>query len=366
MMNILLAGYGNIGKTFMKLVEKYGCKHKIAIADPVYNNLDAVSYINAHHEEIDLVINLTGLRTGLLLDPVLEHDLMYVDAGIENDDADITSYDYYKQLLELKVNTKVLLGFGMNPGIVEHIYFKNRPAKRHMAPVFETDAATKGHEIFNTWSCESYYLEACVNNKYVSTPKDPYIVLDCPPVHFTVENKDRQYLIIPHEEVFSIQRLSPLCDACMFIYQAPVGIQEFLLNNKIEEAQIKSLKTQMDVEGTEKVGILMYDYSDNLVYYHNAVSHTDKFAEFGANATCWQTACGVYLAMEMIEVVENGTVATVSDLSLKYPDQIDAVLEKIDFVIDATEHYISKKEFECFIQSLKDKPGRHIFPSPGI
>jgi hypothetical protein len=365
-MKILLAGYGNIGKAFIKLVEKYGCTHEIVICDPIYNNEDAFQYMREHHAEIDLVINLTGLRTKLFLDLVLKYNLSYVDTGIENDDADISSYDYYKQLLELNVNTKVLLGFGMNPGIVEHIYFKNRPGKPHIAAVFETDTATKGQQIFNTWSCESYYLEACVNNKYVSTPKNPYIVVDCPPVHFAVEDKERKYLVIPHEEVFSIQRLSPLCDASLFIYQAPVSIQEYLLNNKISEAQLKSLKTEMDVTGTEKVGILMYDYSDNLVYYYNAVSHQEKFAEFNTNATCWQTACGVYLGMEMIEVVEDGTVATVSDLSVKYPDQIDAVLKKLDFVIDTTEHYVAKEEFEPFLCDLKDQSGQQIFPSRQI
>ena len=82
-MNILLAGYGNIGKAFMKLVEKYGCSHKITICDPLYNNMDVMAYINDHHAEIDLVINLTGLRTKLFMDLVLEYNFMYVDAGIE-------------------------------------------------------------------------------------------------------------------------------------------------------------------------------------------------------------------------------------------------------------------------------------------
>ncbi len=354
-MHILLAGYGNIGKAFIKLVEKYGCKHKITICDPEHNNIDAIKYINAHHAEIDLVINLTGLRTGVFFNPVFKHNLMYLDTGIENADADITSYDYYKKLLGTKINTRVLLGFGMNPGIVEHIYFRNLPDKRHIAVVFETDTATKGNDIFNTWSAESYYLEACVNDKFISTPRNPYVIVESFPVNFTVENQKRKYLIIPHEEVFSIQRLNPLCDASMFIYQAPVGMQEYLLNNELNVDQVKSLKTLMDVVGTENVGMLIYDYSDNLVYYHNTVSHEDIFKEFNTNATCWQTACGVYLGMEMIEVVEDGTVATVSDLSIKYPDEINAVLKKINFVIQKTEHYVRKEEFEHFITQLRGK-----------
>lgn len=354
-MNILLAGYGNIGKAFMKLVEKYGCNHNITICDLEYNNMDSIQYINEHHSEIDLFINLTGLRTKLFLDLVYKYNLAYVDAGIENDDAEMTSYDYYKSLLETKANSKILLGFGMNPGLVEHIYFKNLPKKRHYAVVFETDKATKGNEIFNTWSCESYYLEACVNDKFISTPQNPYIVVDCPPIPFTVENQKREYLLIPHEEVFSIQRLSPLCDASMFIYQAPVSIQEYLLQNKISEEEAKQLKTQMDVTGTENVGVLIHDESDNLVYYHNTVSHEEIFKEFNTNATCWQTACGVYLGMEMIEVVEEGTVATVSDLSIKYPHEIDAVLKKIRFKIDTTEHYVLKEEFKQFVEQLQDK-----------
>lgn len=356
-MNILLAGYGNIGKAFMRLVEKYGCKDKITICDLEYNNIDALEYINEHSAEIDFVINLTGLRTNLFLDLIDKYNIMYLDAGIENADEEITSYDYYKKLLETKVNTKVLLGFGMNPGIIEHIYFKNLPNKKHFAIVFETDMATKGNEIFNTWSCESYYLEACVNNKFISTPNNPYIIVDYPPIPFTVENQRREYLIIPHEEVFSIQRLSPLCDASMFIYQAPVRIQEYLLRNKVSENQAKRLKTQMDVVGNENVGMLIYDYSDNLVYYHNTVSHEEIFKEFNTNATCWQTACGVYLGMEMIEIVEEGTIATVSDLSIKYPNEIDAVLKKIDFHIQTTEHYVKKEEFEHFIAQLQDKLG---------
>ncbi|MDD4844539.1 MAG: hypothetical protein PHU31_09440 [Anaerotignum sp.] len=59
--------------------------------------------------------------------------------------------------------------------------------------------------------------------------------------------------------------------------------------------------------------------------------------------------------MEMIEVVEEGTVATVSDLSIKYPHEIDAVLKKINFKIDTTEHYVLKEEFKQFVEQLQDK-----------
>ena len=344
-MNVLLAGHGNIGRSFEAILRRQGDPVNLVVCD-LKNGLDCFDYLNTHPTEVDAVINLTGMPTGPLLDVCRKHGIDYVDAGIENTTG-ISHYDYYKQILATPTQSRLLFGFGMNPGLIEHLYFRNRPQKEHIAIVLEFDEAVSDTvPVFNTWSPASYFDEAVITAKYMSTQKQPYVDMTEKmrgnPVEMELLGKPHEFVMIPHEEIFSMIRLEPKCLGACFLYQAPVSIQNFLLKNdrNVPEEEIREIPTLHDVKGIDSVGMLFYDFGDNLVYCRNAGDHAKRFKQFGVNATCWQTACGIYTAMKLLPIMKKGQIATMSDASVMFPNEIDAILKSLDFTVDRIENAV--------------------------
>lgn len=91
--------------------------------------------------------------------------------------------------------------------------------------------------------------------------------------------------------------------------------------------------------------MLFYDYTDNLRWVRNRGNHEKIFRRFGCNATCWQTACGVFTAYRLIKKLQPGEAVTMSDISVRFKTEIDAILDELDFKIECTEHAVDPAEF---------------------
>ncbi len=348
-MSILLAGYGNIGKALVSIMKEQNTFKDIVVCD-TKDGVDCRDYIRAHHNELEAVLNLTDLQTNEVLDLCVAYDIDYVDAGIEDFPAGKTAYEYYEELLKTKTQARALFGFGMNPGLVEYIYFAHRPKKEHVAFVFEFDDARRGKEIFNTWSASSYYDEAVHDDKFLAVQgKGGFVVEDPGAFCLTAGGTKREFLLIPHEEVFSLCRKSKTCLASAFLYQAPPAIQNYLLQNgkNITEAQSRELPSLYDVEGNETVGMLFYvPDEENVRYVYNCISHEEIYAKYATNGTCWQTALGVYLALHLRKHLPKHCVATVSDVASEYQSIIGEFLQEVHFEMESVDFYVPREEIE--------------------
>ncbi len=356
-MSILLAGFGNIGKALVSLMKEQGEFQDIVVCD-VKDGIDCRTYIHEHHEELEAVLNLTDLQTNDVLDLCVEYGLDYIDAGIEDFPRGKTAYEYYNELLKIKTPARALFGFGMNPGLVEHLYFAHRPKGEHVALVFEFDDAHKDGQVFNTWSASSYYDEAVYDDKFLAVQgKGGLVVKDPGPLYLTAGGQKREFLLIPHEEVFSLCRKNRACKASAFLYQAPPAIQRYFMDygKTLSEEEVRSYKSLYDVNGHETVGMLFYEAeNENVRYVYNRISHEEIYKKYGTNGTCWQTALGAYLALHLRKKLPIGGVFTVSDVAETYSETITQFLNRVGFHIESTDFFVPHEEVKQLVLPIFD------------
>ena len=358
-MNILLAGHGSIGRAFEAIYRERREPGNLTVCD-IREGCNCLDLIRDRSRHWDLIVNLTGMMTEEILPVCLEHSIDYIDAAFEDESIEVREkeepsvyYDHYRQLMSTKPNgSRAMFGFGMNPGIIEHIYFSHCPQKKHIAIEFEYDSAEKDGEVFCTWSPLSYFLESVRAAKIVTTRNHPYknfasVLKNRLPLRMTADGQARDFQLIPHEESFYVMKNAPQCDAFAFLYQAPLSCQQFMQaqGKTLSEEKLHAIPVLQDVRGEDSVGILFYDYSDRLYWVRNRGDHQKIFRKFGCNATCWQTACGVFLAYRLISKLQPGEAVTMSDISKRFQPEIDEVLRELDFKIERTDHAVDPAEF---------------------
>ncbi len=352
-MNILLAGRGSIGAAFEAIYKSMKCPDSLTVCD-IRNGQDCRELLRNTPRKWDLVINLTGMQSCDIIPFCLDLGVDYIDAALEDDIIEVPEnvepavyYSHYLDMIRSKPSARAMFGFGMNPGIIEHMYFCNKPTGRHVAIEFEYDSAEKGDEIFCTWSPLSYFLESVLAAKIVTLQNNPYknfakALRGRQPIEIKTDGVLRKYCVIPHEETFNIVRNSPDCQALAFLYQAPVKFQSYLQARvgKLTRHDVAKFPVLHDIRGLDSVGMLFYDYSDNIYYVRNRGDHQKMYRKFGSNGTCWQTASGVFVAYRIIRMLNRGEAVTMSDISQRFRPEIDKVLRELDFVVDRIDHAV--------------------------
>ena len=364
-MNILLAGHGSIGRAFEAIYRERGESNPLTICD-LRNGQNCLDLIRDPNRHWDLVINLTGMMTEDILPVCLERGVDYIDAAFEDESIEVGEQDdpaeyyrHYQQLMSLKPErSRVMFGFGMNPGLIEYMYFTHKPAGKHIAVELEYDSAEKDDEVFCTWSPVSYYLESVRAAKIITTRDHPYqnfasVLKDRLPIRLTADGKLRDFCVIPHEESFYVMKNSPECEAFAFLYQAPLNCQRFLQSRPggFTPEEVAAVPVLHDVRGIDSVGMLFYDYTSDLRWIRNRGDHQRICRKFGCNATCWQTACGVFTAYRLIEKLKPGEVVTMSDLALRFRKEIESILAELDFRIECDHFAVDRMEFEAQVLS---------------
>ena len=350
----VLAGYGNIGRAFENILLKTGDDLLDLTICELKNGCNCLDYIADHGEEIDVVINLATQPTEDILNLCIRKNIDYMDAGLEGYPMDVPMHDYFNQMLNLRGDIRMMYGFGVNPGLLEHVYFKHKPRGKHLAFEFEYDEATSPlDKVFNTWSPTSYYDEAVPAGKVVAGGARGFFDVtkhfdENGPLKLKAGGKTREFMMIPHEELFSMRRLEQNCLGAGYLYQAPIAMQEFCrkYGKTASEEEIAGIPTLHDVQGKDHTGMLFYDFSDNLYFVGNIASHQEKYKTFGVNATCWQTACGVHAGLRLLPYVKAGKPVTMSDLSLAMPDEIDRVCNDLGFNLERIDYAVDRREFE--------------------
>ena len=280
-------GYGSIAKTLMSIISDLGEEYDITICDVKDGGVTGQEIIERDHDKFDVVINLTDEYSTPIMELCDKYKLKYLDAGFEDENS-----IFVKRFLEVSTrddgNTH-LFGFGMNPGIVEFMPFMIESDRPHISCVFETDLPVPTEEdkdkLYATWCPTTYYDESVVLEAFLST-----------------ENEVCRY--VPRDVRYNI----PL--------------------------------------DTKSVGILYYDGTDNVKYVVNCSDHGKCCERYKHNATCYQTACGVYIGMQLLSMVPEGTSWTFTKESKYYFNEIREMLKKLDFEVDIIDNYMSKEQFE--------------------
>ena len=358
-MNVLLAGHGSIGRAFEAIWRERNEPGTLTVCD-LRRGENCLDLIRDPARRWDLVVNLTGMMTEEILPVCLDRAVDYIDAAFEDETIEVPEtedpllyYRHYRDLAAVRPKgSRAMFGFGMNPGIIEHIYFSHKPAGRHIAIELEYDSAEKDGEVFCTWSPVSYFLESVRAAKIITLRGHPCknfasVLKDRLPIRLTADGQLRDFCVIPHEESFYVMKHSPDCEAFAFLYQAPLSCQRFMQSNlgRLTPEDVRAVPVLHDVRGRDSVGMLFYDHTDNLRWVRNCGSHEKIFRKFGCNATCWQTACGVFVAYRLIKKLRPGEAVTMSDISVRFKSEIDAVLDELDFKIECTEHAVDPAEF---------------------
>ncbi|MCR4922241.1 MAG: hypothetical protein K5945_11145 [Bacteroidaceae bacterium] len=365
MKRILLAGYGNIAHAFEKIMQEQEepGSYTLSTCDLADGN-DVMEYLPHHAEKFDVVVN-TSLANSIALSKMcIRLGLDYIDVGIEDgyDNIDGTPSDYtalMKKMMNWKCHSHIMLGFGINPGILEHVYQKYKPAGPHYAFELEHDNATsRDHKVFGTWSPFMYVEEAVFAEKVVVDRNGAKVVdnrlrAEGGTMTLTYRGRKRRYLPIHHEELMSMMISCPDLLGTAYLFQAPVGLQDYCLRKgkAMTHFQIFAIPVPQNLQGEDHVGILFWDCGERLYWVKNSTMNQSTWLRYGVNAVCWQTASGAWIAYRLLDEVGKDHPHTMTELSQKMASKIDGLLNTIGLTFYCEEAPFDVNEFKAQIIS---------------
>lgn len=360
-MRYLLMGSGAIGKSLLAIIKNLQEDYDITVCDPKLNGVTGQEMIRKRHQDFDAVINLTQEKTLPVMELCDTYGLAYIDAGFECEESGFAEpsacHDSFAKMTGSSGKGRQLLGFGMNPGIIEYMVKVYAPDRPYLAVTFETDTPIppvgSEEQVFGTWCPTTYYGEAAECASNVVGKGGSYIhVPSAKRRNHKLTTKIGTYLydVTPHDELYSIAKFNELCRGAAFIFHAPDNLQRFAHDNPVPTPEIWKKVSEIpvydDLKGEERVGVIFYDGTDNLSYVENRVKHADCYKKIGRNATSWQTACGVYIAIQLLPDIQEGTRLTFSQATDIYKDKIGEILRKLDFKIERIDDFMDKEEFD--------------------
>ena len=333
-MNILIAGYGGIGMAVHALLKDlpFDWANGVLIAD-IKDGTSGQAMIRDQHERIDLVLNLTTDDAASIRNLCRYYDIHYLDTGL----------DMARDIVDLLPGPDTrrsvhLLGFGMNPGLIEFMYRRERPGGRHSALMLEKDTAERGSIPFATWSPQIYYSEAMVEPPFVCVDgelADLAFGPSRPSVRLEMENllPEDDYLWVPHEELFSIAANNPDCEFAGYLYSAPNLIQDLAIECRASGRDFPEVPVRHDLRGCDTIGLLLTGETEPSRYVYNTAYHQQCYRRFGINGTAWQVACGVCAGLYLAPRLAPGSY-TMSTLPENYLPLVEHCLERLDFIIN--------------------------------
>lgn len=357
-MKVLIGGNGNISKALQSIAKHHKINNlsfEFTTCD-LKDGQDYIQYITNYGKNFDVTVNLTDMPTSKAYRACEKIGLDYIDAGVESDD-EISVERQFRDMLNFKhPNSKFMFGFGMNPGIIEYIYESGKPSSKHYAIEFETDFAKCEKNIFGTWSVYAYYQEAVEDLPFVISKKGGFKEIEKDTI-INIETIDGKldYKVIPHEEMIYVVENNENCLGGCFLYRAPEGIHKEFINAK-NFAEYKNIQVEHNICGFDKVGILYYDVDGKNPYYvFNEADNKKIYKKYGVNGTCWQTAVGVFVALNIVKSLKNGETVTFTDVSKRFKKEIKEIFDDVSFKISKQENFMQRTEFEekilkrCFV-----------------
>ena len=368
MKRILLAGYGNIAHAFERILhEQEPYDSYVLTTCDLADGDDVMEYLPQHADEFDLVFNSSLANSIELTRMCIRLGLDYIDVGIEDGIGNIaaTPSDYSSLLREMtgwKTRSRIMLGFGINPGILEYVYQKYKPSGPHYAFELEhDDACSPEHRVFGTWSPFMYAEEAVFAEKVVVGRGGTKIVDSLleeagGTMTLNYHGQRRHYLPIHHEELTSMMMSCPDLRGAAYLFQAPKGLQDYCLRrgHSLTQYQIFSIPVPQNLQGEDHVGMLFWDGGEELYWVKNTTRNQATWLRYGVNAVCWQTATGAWVAYRLLDHVRPDHPHTMTELSMLMPLQIEAQLARIGMIFHREDHPFDLSEFKRNIISYFD------------
>lgn len=335
-LKILLGGDGNISKALRCIVRMHGGDYDFHVVD-IKEGTELLQEIKNHGKEYDVVVNLTDAAIDPFYQLCAQMGIDYIDASMEGDENMLTQY--LRMISYPHPESRMLCGWGMNPGLIEYMYELHKPKGRHYAIEFETDSAmSEKGKVFGTWCVPSYYSESVESAPTIYSKNKSLVEFEAQKLtNLTYNGVLHQYKLIPHEETISIVNRNENCLGSCFLYQAPIGLQTYFNDHHdLSEKEVHNIPVYHGgLTGDDTVGMLIYEVDGEQPYYiYNTASHETKFEQYGINGTCWQTASGVYLALEYIKHLPKGATCTLTDAAKKNPEYFARELRRLHFDID--------------------------------
>ncbi len=359
MKRILLAGYGNVAHAFEQIMKEQEPRGSYTFTTcDLKDGQDILSYLPEHHNEFDLVLNTSQAETRDVTQMCIDYGLDYIDMGVDEGMGDgTTAVDFLfalDPLLKCPTRSHIMCGFGINPGILEHVYQKYKPQGPHYAFELEhDDAVSDEYEVFGTWSPYMYAEESCRAELVVISKENiNYITQqlkdDGGAMRLTYHGEQRKYLPIPHEELMSMLHSDENLLGSAYLFQAPRGMQQYFLDYGTELTVEEFLKIPVPhcLKGDDHVGMLFWDTKERLYWVKNVMANQTTWKRYGTNAVCWQTATGAWIAYRLLDAVSTDHPHTMTELSQLMPDAIDALLNQIGLTFEVEEQPFSVEEFK--------------------
>ena len=328
MKRILLAGYGNIAHAFEKIMneQEQNGSFTLTICD-LKDGQDIFDFLPRHHDEFDVVVNTSVANSIEIARMCIDYGLDCIDVagfadGIETDDT-VSTADYIedmKRILCWPTHSRVMFGFGINPGILEHVYQRYKPQGPHYAFELEhDDSVSDEYEVFGTWSPLMYAEESCRAELVVGTRQNVIDVTqqlkeEGGTIRLTYHGSERHYLPVPHEELLSMLLLAIPVPHCL--------------------------------KGEDQAGILFWDTKERLYWVKSVVDNQTTWKRYGTNAVCWETATGAWIAYRLLDAASTDHPHTMTELSQLMPEKIDALLKQIGLTFETEEQPFSIDEFK--------------------
>ena len=361
MKRVLLAGYGNIAHAFEKIMNEQEPRgsFKLATCD-LKEGQDILHFLPRHHDEFDVVVNTSLTNSIKVARMCIDYGLDYIDVGIDDGlsagdtDSSLNFLDALREILQWPTHSHAMFGFGINPGILEHVYQRYKPQGPHYAFQLEhDDAESDDYEIFGTWSPFMYSEESCraemiVVNKQGVNVVSQQLKEEGGTIRLTYHGDERQYLPIPHEELLSMMLSDENLLGTAFLFQAVRGMQQYLLERgaDITDEELLAIPVPHCLKGEDQVGILFWDTKERLYWVKNVVANQTTWKRYGTNAVCWQTATGAWIAYRLLDAVSTDHPHTMTELSQLMPDAIDTLLNQIGLTFEVEEQPFSVEEFK--------------------
>ena len=366
MKRILIAGYGNIAHAFEKIMEEQEPEgsYQFTVCDLNDGN-DILDYLPNHYKEFDVVLNTSLADSIKVARMCVDYGVDYIDVGIEsglNEEEEMSTYDcmeMFDEILEWPTHSRVMFGFGINPGILEHVYQRYKPQEPHYAFEFEhDDPVSDEYEVYGTWSPFMYAEETChavlmVGNRDEAIDVNERLKEDGGTMHLTYHGSERHYLPVPHEELLSMLASDENLLGTAYLYQAPKGLQQYCLKRgaAITEEEALAIPVPSCLKGEDQVGMLFWDTKERVYWVKNVMDNQTTWKRYGINAVCWQTATGAWIAYRLLDAVSNDHPHTMTELSQLMPDVIDSLLEQIGLTFEIEEQPVSPEELRKNIMS---------------
>ena len=361
MKRILLVGYGNIAKAFEKIMaeQEPGGSYSLTTCD-LKDGQDIFQFLPRHQEEFDVVVNTSVANSVEVARMCIDYGLDCVDVagfadGLDMDNVEsIPDYiEEMKRILSWPTHSNVMFGFGINPGILEHVYQQYKPQGPHYAFELEhDDSASDEYEVFGTWSPYMYADESSRADLVLANRQDVIDVTqqlndEGGTIRLTYHGGVRQYLPVPHEELLSMLNSDENLLGTANIYQAPRGLQQYCLDKgaDITDEELRSIPVPHCLKGEDQAGILFWDTKERLYWVKSVVANQTTWKRYGCNAVCWQTAAGAWIAYRLLDAVSPDHPHTMTEVSLLMPDAIDALLQQIGLTFEVEEQPFSIEEF---------------------